>query len=459
MKDILMVDIGKKAWSLRRFLLIMASLVVSAMLVMFVAAPAVAAHDNDPSTTNLRALGHIEEPASLLTGVGGGNIHTDIAFWGNHAFQGSWLGFNIRDISAPGNPKQVSFTECAGNQGDVVVWDNILVRSWNSPASGTQLCDGQTVPAGFEGLHIFDISDLTDPELVGSVDLSNGALSGRCGSHTATGVPDLANDRLLIYNSGSGCDGIDIVEIPLSDPGAAKYLRTEAAGRNCHDTAVILGDAMLAACAGGDGFTLWTLGGSGSLTNPVLLMSQTISGVSIGHAVSFTWDGDVLVFDHEPGGGVGAFCQATNPDSDKSVFFFDTQNGNLLGTWVLPRPQSDIENCTIHNFNVVPVPSGNYILVSGNYQSGTSVVDFTDPANAVEIAFSDPPPIPPPGGPFCGGLGCEIGGVWSSYWYNNFIYESNITEGLNVFKLNGRETAGALRLDHLNPQTQEFTLP
>lgn len=96
--------------------------------------PADAAHFFDESTTNLHAMGHIEEPASLLTGAGGGNIHTDIAFWGKHAFQGSWLGFNIRDISAPGNPKQVSFTSCAGNQGDVVVWDNVLVRSWNSPA-------------------------------------------------------------------------------------------------------------------------------------------------------------------------------------------------------------------------------------------------------------------------------------------------------------------------------------
>lgn len=132
-------------------------------------------------------MGHIEEPASLFHGPP--TVHTDIAFSGKHAFQGNWLGINIRDIGAPGNPKQVSFTECEGNQGDVVVWDDILVRTWNSPASGTQLCDGQVVPAGFEGLHIFDISDLADPELVGSVDLSSGAIPGRCGSHTATGVP------------------------------------------------------------------------------------------------------------------------------------------------------------------------------------------------------------------------------------------------------------------------------
>jgi hypothetical protein len=89
------------------------------------------------------------------------------------------------------------------------------------------------------------------------------------------------------------------------------------------------------------------------------------------------------------------------------------------------------------------------VLVHGSYQSGTSVVDFTDPANPVELAYSDPPPIDP----------IDLGGAWSSYWYNNFIYESSITEGLNIFRYSGRETAGAMRLDHLNPQTQEFTIP
>ena len=431
-------------------------LILIVIVTVLIALPGIlsAMHGDDPSTQNLQSMGDIVEPASLLTGAGGGNIHTDIAFWGKYAFQGSWLGFNIRDISAPGNPKQVSFTSCAGNQGDVVVWDNVLVRSWNSPAGVAATCDGEAVPEGFEGVHVFDISNLENPVLVGSVETE-------CGSHTATGVPDLDNDRLLIYNSpsSSSCPGIDFIEVPLSDPAGAKYLRFEAASRSCHDTAVILGDVMLAGCAGGDGFTMWSLAGSGTLENPDFLYSRPVPGVTIGHAGTFTWDGEVFVFGHEPGGGVGANCQASSPASDKSAFFFDADTGAQLGMWTLPRPQADIENCTIHNFNTVPVRSGKYILVSGSYQSGTSVVDFSDPANPVEIAFSDPPPIPPPGGPFCSGLGCEIGGVWSSYWYNNFIYETNITEGLNVFRLSSKATAGAMRLDHLNPQTQEFSVP
>ncbi len=435
---------------MKRAVVLAAGLLMGVLLLA--AGPAGADHDGDPRTKNLHPMGHIVEPASLINpAIGNPNIHTDIAFWGKLAYQGSWLGFNIRDISAPGNPKQVSFTSCTGNQGDMIIWDNVLVRSWNSLASVGATCDGIPVPEDFEGLHIFDVSDKSDPVLVSSVALP-------CGSHTATGVPDLDNDRLLVYNSSSGpCLGIDIVEVPLANPAAAAFVRTEPASRDCHDTGVILGDVMMAACAGDDGFTTWTLAGPGSLIDPFELLDVSVPDVGIGHSAAFSNDGEILVFGHEPGGGVFANCQASNPDSDKSYFFYDTSTGGLLGTWVIPRDQSDIENCTLHNLNIVPTTDGSNILVHGSYQSGTSVVDFTDPANAVELAFSDPPPIPPPGGPFCGGTGCEIGGVWSSYYYNGFIYETNITEGLNIFRYSGKEFAKAVKLPHLNPQTQEFT--
>lgn len=419
------------------------ALVIAMLAFPFVAS---AGHSTDPRTPNMHPMGHIEEPASLLNpAVGNPDIHTDIAFWGDLAIQGNWDGFNIRDISSPGNPKQISRTFCDGNQGDVVVWDDIVVRSWNSDAPGTTFCDGQPVPAGFEGLHVFDISNLADPVLVGSVDLA-------CGSHTASGVPDLANNRLLIYNSSSSeaCPGIDIVEVPLDAPGSASLLRFEPAGGRCHDTGVILGDALLAACAGGNGFTTWSLdpADGGSLVDPVLINSTIVPTATIGHSTSFTWDGEVLIFGHEPGGGVAPECEATDDPLKRTLFFYKPETGVLLGMWTLPRTQSSTENCTLHNFNVVPLRSGRYVLTQGSYQSGTSVVDFTDPANAVELGWSDPPPIVPR----------DIGGAWSSYWYNNFIYETNITEGLNIFRFSGSETGGAMMLDHLNPQTQEFTI-
>jgi hypothetical protein len=122
----------------------------------------------------------------------------------------------------------------------------------------------------------------------------------------------------------------------------------------------------------------------------------------------------------------------------------------------LERDQGADENCTIHNYNIVPLRSDRDVVVMGNYQAGTWVVDFTDPANAEAVAWADPPSLGP--GSFCGGV-CQIGGAWSTYWYNNFVYESDITRGLNVYRVSGRATGGAIKLDRLNPQTQEFSLP
>ena len=111
------------------------------------------------------------------------------------------------------------------------------------------------------------------------------------------------------------------------------------------------------------------------------------------------------------------------------------------------RFQGPTENCvTLHNFNVVPLRSHRYVL--GSYQAGTGVIDFTDPANPVEIAWSDPPAEPvPPTSPF----GLEVGGAWSSYGCDGPIYETNITEGLNTFRLSGKEITHAIELGNLNP--------
>jgi hypothetical protein len=86
------------------------------------------------------------------------------------------------------------------------------------------------------------------------------------------------------------------------------------------------------------------------------------------------------------------------------------------------------------------------MLVAGNYQSGISVVDFSDPEEPEEIAFADPAVLEDPNPP----VGIEGGGDWSSYWYDGEIYEGDM--------LSDRAVSGAMRLGHLNPQTKEFSL-
>lgn len=456
-------------------------LVVSFTCVVAIALfPAVAAadHDTRPHTKNLHAKGHSPHAASFADPAAVRHINSDLAFWGRLAFNGNYDGFRIVDISDPDNPEELSHQRCNGDQGDVVVWDNVLVRGWNSPAPAGRFCDGVPVPTGFEGIHVFDVSNPRDPLLVAAVPLE-------CGSHTVTSA-GVVDGNLIVYSnnsSSSGCvdgtranddpagDFMDIVSVPLTEPREAQLIRREPlAGpttdvrTGCHDAGVILGAVNKAACASADTINVWDIGANatagGSVTDPELLFTITEPGVGQAgtngrwHSVAFTWDGEVLVADWEPGGGAEAECEASDPDLDKSLFFYDADTGVKLGQWVLPRPQGADENCTVHNLNVVPLRSGRYVAVSGSYQAGTWVTDFTDPAAAVTVAWSDPLSLGP--GTFCGNR-CQLGGAWSSYWYNGFIYESDITKGLNVFRLSGRETAGAMRLPHLNPQTQEFS--
>jgi LVIVD repeat len=431
-------------------------------------------HGTRPHTKNIHAKGHSPDFGSFLLPDGQRDANSDLAFWGKLAFHGDYDGFRIVDISDPDNPQLVSRTRCNGDQGDIVVWGNILVRAWNAPKAVPRPCDGTMVPAGFEGMHIFDISNLADPQLVGEVELSARpqADAPGCGTHTLTLVPDLADGRVLIYNQTSGgnpllppalaeCDWLDSIQVPLANPGAASFLHREPlmGGHAAHDSGVILGDVNMLAVASGHMSNVFSIGPprGGTPEDPLFLYTIEEEGVcNTGgplcngnwHSAAFTFDGEVIILGWEPGGGSLPECEATDPPVKKSAFFYDAETGAKLGQWTLPRPQSSTENCTIHNYNAVPLRSGRDVLVFGNSQAGTWVVDITDPANARTVAWSDPPPLVP----------TQLGGAWSSYWYNNFIYESEISVGLNVFRLSSKTTAGAMRLGHLNPQTQEFTI-
>ena len=388
-------------------------------------------------TPNLEPLGAAPRPATTA-------FNSDLAFWGNTVYNGSYWGFHIIDISNPASPQTIiNYEDCRGSQGDVIIWEEILVRSWNGPAPANTTCDGDPVPEGFEGIHIFDVSNPLDPDLIQSIETVDG-------SHTATGVPDPQNGRLLIYSN----PGFDIIEIPLANPAGATIVGKFDPGRSCHDVAVFLAEPdPRVACAGGNGFSMGSLGGrkGGSLTEPVLMYQHPIQPyVTIGHAATFSNDGEVMVFGHEPGGGSAGFCKASDDAlKAKTYFFFYVETGTQIGEYAMPRSQQPNENCTIHNFNVVPTSQKN-ILVAGNYQSGISVVDFTNPGAPKEIAYADPAPL---------SGAAPLGGDWSTHWYNGYIYESDITRGLIVWKLNDPAVSGARTLGHLNPQTQEEATP
>src|SRR5262245_2418704 len=199
---------------------------------------------------NMHPLGYSPRVIPLANAEpGAGSFNSDLAFWGDMAVQGSYAGFRLIDISAPARPREIiNWEDCAsrtntqGNQGDVIIWENLIIRSWNSgaPAGGSH-CGDMPVAPGEEGLHVIDISDPLNPDVVAFVDTPSG-------SHTATLVPDLENDRLLVYNN-SAPGGFDIVEVPLDNPENASYIGAFETGGGCHDWAVMLGDVMRAACS------------------------------------------------------------------------------------------------------------------------------------------------------------------------------------------------------------------
>jgi hypothetical protein len=456
-----------------------------------------------PHSQNLHLLG-ASLRAGAVTGpppAGPGTVpwdtrNTDLAFWGQRAIQGRYDGFRVIDIRSPGDPRELAYFECVSPQGDVGVYGNLVFRSVDAPQrtdqcssvsqsgnpTGADCAPAPSPCTGFEGIQIFDISDLDDIELVASVPLD-------CGSHTHTVVPDPDEDRVLIYNSVSGnglqanpgkygnrCPGPpfgreDIVEVPLSDPASASVIGSFELGmfedhhiEICHDVGVILGSVNRAACAGHPAVPVFDISDP---EEPQFLYATSAPTVDRFHSAAFSWDGKYLVTGWEPGGGTQPRCQMTGAPLDgglfqtdemKTLFIHDAETGEIVGRHVLPRPQSQFENCTIHNYNIVPHPTRN-LLVHGSYQSGTALVDFTDPANAYEVAWMDPEPLDPPSPTSPGGRINFRGGDWSSYWYNGLIYESDARRGLYIWNVSAPEARGpTVKLDLLNPQTNHISI-
>src|SRR6185369_182300 len=59
--------------------------------------------------------------------------NSDLAFQGNHLFQGNFYGINIYDISNPAKTTLLTSMVCPGGQGDPSVYKNLLFMSVEMP--------------------------------------------------------------------------------------------------------------------------------------------------------------------------------------------------------------------------------------------------------------------------------------------------------------------------------------
>src|SRR5258706_177797 len=71
--------------------------------------------------------------------------NSDLAFQGNHLFQGNFYCVNIYDISSPANAALLTSLVCPGGQGDVSVYKNLLFMSVGMP-NGRLNCGTEGFP-------------------------------------------------------------------------------------------------------------------------------------------------------------------------------------------------------------------------------------------------------------------------------------------------------------------------
>jgi hypothetical protein len=437
--------------------------------------------------------------------------NSDLAFQGNHLFQGNFYGVNIYDISNPAKTRLLTSLVCPGGQGDVSVYNNLLFMSVEMP-NGRLDCSTQGFPpqpppvAGqekkpdvqkerFRGVRIFDISDISNPKQVGAVQTCRG-------SHTHTLVVDPKDkNNVYIYVSGTsfvrpgeelaGCSGetpdknpntalfrIDVIKVPLAAPQNAQIVSSprvfmdprtgvinglnnggshDGSGKvadtnQCHDITVYSAIGLAAGACSGNGILLDIK----DPANPKRVDAVNDPNYSYWHSASFSNDGKKVVFTDEWGGGLGARCRANDPNKWGADAIFRVTDNKLsfASYYKLPAAQGDSENCVAHNGSLIPVP-GRDIEVQAWYQGGISIMDFTDENRPVEIAYFDRGPIDP--------KMLVLGGQWSAYWYNGQIYGSEIARGLDVFDLtptefltqNEIDAAKAVRVTELNVQSQQ----
>ncbi len=398
--------------------------------------------------------------------------NTDIAFADNVMIAGNYHGFNAYDISNPTRPQLLSSVVCPGGQGDVSVVGNLLIMSVEQNRGrldcGLEGVAERVSDARFRGIRIFDVSDFTMPIQVAAVQTCRG-------SHTHSVVTDPDDEgKVLVYISGTsyvrpdeelaGCVDespykdsesarfrIEIVEIPLANPQDSRIVsrpqvfadsatgviaglweggdhgpltQTTSETNHCHDITAFPDLGLAAGACSGNGI----LFDISDPLNPKRLDQVIDDGFAYWHSATFNNDGTKVLFTDEWGGGSRARCRAFDPLEWGANAIYDIVDGKLeyRSHYKMSAPQSEEENCVAHNGSLVPVP-GRDIFVQSWYQGGISVMDFTDSANPIEIAFFDRGPVD--------SEELVMGGYWSSYWHKGVVFGTEIARGVDVFAL------------------------
>ncbi|MFF4875433.1 LVIVD repeat-containing protein [Micromonospora sp. NPDC000668] len=418
--------------------------------------------DEIASSPNIRQIANIPKFGGFASE---GAYNSDLAFQGNYVFAGNYEGFNVLDVSNPSSPQVVSQVVCSGSQGDPSVMGNLLFLAVDAPRSNdscNSTSGSSAQQSSWEGVRIFDISDKANPRYVKSVRTD-------CGSHTQTLVPSKDGKSVYVYVQSYGpssgafyCkpphDKISIIKVPVDNPASASVVATpvlfpgtNGAGSTsgCHDiTAYPELDLAAGACMG-DG----VLFDISDRENPVILSQVRDTNFAFWHSATFNNAGTKVVFTDELGGGSSAICTSTYRANQGADAIYDIVGSGadrelvFKSYFKIPRLNTTLENCVAHNGSLIPA-MGRDVMVQAWYQGGISVIDFTDSANPVEVAYWERGPL--------SDTRRILGGAWSTYYHNGYIYSNDIQKGFDVLKLDDPRTnnARAVSFAELNVQTQ-----
>ncbi|MEO5511853.1 MAG: hypothetical protein ABIV28_07960, partial [Longimicrobiales bacterium] len=362
-------------------------------------------------------------------------------------------------------------------------------------------CGMQGVAAGAgadreRGVRIYDVSDPRNPRLINNIQTCRG-------THTHTIVPDPKDKNVIyLYGGGSssvrdstempGCsqgnypanpdasnNRIDIIKVELDHPQDAKVVgfarifenlprspgrggvadtsttpnaRNASGPGGCHDLTSYPTYNLVAGSCGSHGILLDVK----DPMHPVRLDAATDTNFSLWHTAIFNNDATSVVYTDEWGGGTAPRCRITDPLrlGGNTILSID-KSGKMTqhGYFKMLAAQGNTENCVSHNGGLVPVP-GRDIMVQGWYQGGVDVFDFSNPNHPYEIAYFDRGPIDD--------KTLVVGGSWGAYYWNGYIYSSELSRGLDIFELqpseflsqNELDAAKLVRMDTYNPQSQ-----
>jgi len=473
--------------------------------------------DAGTALSGMRLLSTAPKAAPFDSARGLTFVNSDLAFRGNLVYQGNFAGFSIWDVSNPSNPTMVSAVSCITSQGDPSIHGNLLFISAEGAGNRNDCAKGGvTNPADhMAGVRIYDVSNPKSPTLIKNVQTCKG-------SHTHTLIPS-PTDKGVVYAYVSGSQGarastelagcrngadpadetnslfrLDVIRIPVARPqdaavvtgariftglapaaargGRARPARALAGAdsammaqlaangpRNCHDVSAYPAMGLLAGACASHGLLV-------DISNPekpIRLDAAADTNFSLWHTAVFSNDGKKVVFTDEWGGGTSPNCQAIHPlemGGNTTLVIDENRKFRQHAYFKIPSAQSPQENCVSHNGSLVPVP-GRDIMVQGWYQGGVDVIDFTDADKPFEIAFFDRGAVDAP--PAAGDSAISrvrgtIAGSWGAYYYNGYVYSSEMARGLDILelmptdKLSANELAAArlVRFDEFNPQSQ-----